>query len=1603
MPTKTDRILSYLPGTFQTSPRPPVLYAVADAFGNELQLGENSLSAVMLSHWVDFADKSAPTIDDLRRIGALYGLAPRDDESVEEFRDHLKRYVRTFLDGTVTAQGILRVTAEVLGLRIADSDDDLDVWWKRRESELVTVAPIEDDGAPLLLGEGARSGRGSPARRAEIVGSVTVDGIDLGTEPHLRISTDAFGAKDVALPPGVASLQSIVEAIKSATGATCARPEGPHLVVGSPTIGPGSRLEVLEGANDAAPQILGLAPRTYSGSPAVAAELTSPIDLGAGVDLTDERYLRLAVDASHFAEVDCADPAATLTGLDHIRDAINSALGIPVASHQGGHLTLRSPTKGSRSTVAVQRATAQDAATRIFGRREILAAGGNDQPARVTGSRDLSGGVDLTRGARLLLTVDGTTETVDVAGADPAHTQTIEVVTAINEAFRARVAGPDGNGITISSPTVGPAAQIVVGTPPNGDATDAILGIRPRTSEGAPPTSARIVGRTDLGRGVNVMARRYLSLAVDGARAVQVDLQSGPADPRNASLAEIVTTINLAVPKVASDDGSHLLLASPTTGAASRLELGPRQTTLRRRFVTRAFVTSEASDALLGFISRTAQGTPATHASIVGTPDLSFGVDLREERYLRIVVDGRSFEVDCAGDRPRATLLAEIVSAINAAAPAVAAHDEKHLILTSPTAGAAGSLDLEAPLQRDALASVLGVPPGTTRGQDSTRVIFTGLVDLSAGLDLPANASIRLAIDGEAAKEVALCGPAPAHISAAEIAGAINVTMGAAVALVGGNRLVLGSSARGSASKIEFLTPAGTDATTTVFGIAAPRSYRGADARPPRVVGKELPPALNLQVSRFLRAALDGAPPRDVDCASEAAHAAAVEPSEVVKAINKALGPGIASLQGARLVLTSPTAGSAGRIEFLPFSSGDARQKLLGDLALPVQGVDTASATITGTTVISGPVDLSRRRSLRLAINGADATDIDVAGKFPERTSLGEVVAAINRAVPGVASMTEEGALRLVAPATDGTSSLSVLPLRSLELVEYPPVPYEEAPRALSSGQGFSLVNGGAAASSVEISLTARSGAAAPAIVNITLSRRLRVLTHLDAGDTARLWADEKAGIAGEIRSSDGRQRRIASSEILAGPLGSHASVPFSGSRVIVGNPPAIQLDDPAGRSVVVLRARDGFAGGAIRITVTESDVSGLPPAPTTGSAPERRLAGRVRFDKEVASLVDASEKTTALLRGGPDVHLDDFENLTVEVAGSWFDETPPLMVVKSVGRLFDVTLTGEREPGKPLVENYAGVTIGLDREPSSLLVVVNAGRQDDPASKLVTASEFDRESALELPQGRSDWLYLDCLGSRYNHASFDQDHFPDGHCREVGVFDVSAFASVPEEPADPVFASASQPPDSTTEVSLRWRVYQPGSFVVNLPADLPHRFGAKFNQGRFGQADGSPERYTDIVTEPAGDDRFITDVINGRQSDFVRAELVQLVPLGWTMARMPFRKPQFLSLGADDVPAYLYLAEEGLSGFIQLEAVEPGAWGNGIAVTARKSGPAVYDVEIRYQASRFENARSVVLGTPLAAAAQELLKPGPVGVLQAKAAGVLAAVTRDAAQTMTQ
>jgi hypothetical protein len=229
-------------------------------------------------------------------------------------------------------------------------------------------------------------------------------------------------------------------------------------------------------------------------------------------------------------------------------------------------------------------------------------------------------------------------------------------------------------------------------------------------------------------------------------------------------------------------------------------------------------------------------------------------------------------------------------------------------------------------------------------------------------------------------------------------------------------------------------------------------------------------------------------------------------------------------------------------------------------------------------------------------------------------------------------------------------------------------------------------------------------------------------------------------------------------------------------------------------------------------------------------------------------------------------------------------------------------------------------------------------------------------------------------------------------------VFNVSRFTCPPPNTDSTVFASAEAPPHPPVEIRFHWLQHQPGAFTVNLPADLPERFGGRFNQARFAKAGDKPEGFKDVVTEPVTDPDFLVNRM--ASSDLVSAKQVDRVPIGFVAADIPFRKPRRLTGGSDTASARLYLAEKDVSGFIELSAREPGAWGNAIAVAVRKSGPARFDVSVSYQAARFENARRVVLGgAELPALTEDLLKPGPVGVLQAKAAGVKAQVTRDRAE----
>lgn len=1440
MPTKTDRILSYLPSTFRALPKPTALYSVADAFGDELLQAENSLAALMLAHWVDHADRNAELIDDLARIAALYGLGPQPEESVEEFRDHLKRYVRTFLDGTVTVQGILRVTAETLGLHIADAYDQMDTWWTRGDDTLIDVEARGDDAAERLFGIDAVSVTGRAARSARVVGTVDLGGgVDLDGGTQLRLKVDDAAPVDIELA-GATSLEQIVQSI-NAEMSGLAGSDGGSLVLSSPTAGAASRLEVQEMPDDAAPGLLGLLPRRYSGSPARKAEVTGQVDLSGGIDLTEAHYLRVLVDGRYLAEVDCAaktaDPShPNNVQLEEIKQAIDEALGLAIASHDGRYLNLTSPSAGFDSSIAFQKAAAQDAKERLFGPVETFHAGRDARSAEAIGTRDLSRGVDLSSRAKLRIKLDDRPAiTVFCAGSDPANTRLGEITAVLTAQLGPGNAFHDGRFLHLASPTAGPTGSIVFESlPADEDATELLFGIGSRIFEGSDATGARLTGTPDLSAGIDLAALHAVRIAFDGGDFVEIDARREASDPRNVKLDEIAEAINTTLQQtLASDDGQHLVLTSPSQGAASHIAIQPLTTTRHRRFVSRVFTIDDAAQKVFGFFSRKARGSAATHAQVTGKADLSRGIDLRESRYIRLALDGGApKDIDCAGVRPRATLLGEVVSRINNAFGAsIAGEDGRHLILTSPLPGSTSRIAFEPPRATDARDLLFDVQTAVVRGRDASRVTFIGVADLSAGVDLPAGAAVKLGIDGDTF-EITLTDAVPLHKTLTEIVIAINLGFGKIVAHSGGEHLILTSSTTGSASRIDFLAPSGTDSTQAIFGVASPRLYRGQDAKPAEAVGKATAGTIDLGVARFLRLAVDGAQAVAIDGAARSADPQQATLEEIAVAVNDGLTgaqiPATARTEGNRLVLSSASAGATSRIDILPYTAGDAGKALLGDIPDITRGNEAVSAAITGTAELLSPVNLAEQRYLRLSVDGGRAVDVAVVGVVPESTFPDEIVARINAAIPGLASLTDTNRLLLTSPTTGEASRLEVLPLRALELIEYPPEPAQDPisgqpARALRHGDGWTVDNDGAAETDLKIVLSASRGAFGPGFVNRSRGLRIRLGVVLHPGERLELWREPEGGVRAQVVKPGGATEYLMDAQILV-------------------------------------------------------------------------------------------------------------EKLTER--------------------------NGCEEPEQ----------------------------------------QTDKAAVLMLPLGRSAWTYLDCQGSRFDKDRFDAAYFAGPACTERGVFNVGRFVCPPPDSRSTVFASRGSQSDPPVEVRFHWQRYQPGAFTVNLPADLPERFGACFNQSRFAKKGDDPETFNNVVTEPITDPDFLVTRITG--SALVTAKQVDRVPIGFTVATLPFRKPRRLTGGDDTASARLYLAEKDVAGFIELSAREPGAWGNAVAVAVTKAGPARFDVTVNYQAARFENARRTVLGgAELAALTQALLKPGPVGVLQAKAGGVNAEATRDRAE----
>ncbi|NDJ19011.1 hypothetical protein [Myxacorys almedinensis] len=842
----------------------------------------------------------------------------------------------------------------------------------------------------------------------------------------------------------------------------------------------------------------------------------------------------------------------------------------------------------------------------------------------------------------------------------------------------------------------------------------------------------------------------------------------------------------------------------------------------------------------------------------------------------------------------------------------------------------------------EAAQVVFGFTAAQAVGTPATSAEVIGDIDLSRGIDLRQQNLLRVKIDDQAPVEIDFANhpriPRPRAAVLQEIVDAIRDRITPSVVSDDGKHLVLRSLTMGTTSQIAFEPPQSTDALDTLFGLA-PGIYRGQEtpAAPARLVGtQDLSNGADLRFARFLEIAVEGTPPIVVDCAVGAVDLERVELDQIVANLNSAISPAIATHDGTVLTITSNATGIIAQLEVQTFNDveRDARNLLFGNVPITTRGTAAKAANIISNVDLVSPVNLSQRQMLRLSINGS-LTEINIAGNTPEKTSLAEIITKINSAVSNLASTAENGRLQLSAPASE-TSSLAILPLRYLELIEYPPVKLSQQ-ISVHHGNGWTITNDGVTDTVAEIQLTTSQGTVGITLVNETVGWQVRILTVLAIAETVKLSQDPEFGLQAMITSATGEVRAVPGSQILVGLVqGTQAQIPFAGSKYLSDG--ILQLNSPTAANLVVLRARSRDA--PIAVTVTE--------------------------------------------------------HITSDPSGA-------------IAPRFDVVLRQESESDTPVIEQYIGVSIG--NSINSLVQQINSG---STRSNLVRAEELPKNTVLSLPCGNSHWRYLECYGSRFNQARFDHNRFAGGFCAERGVFNVSHFSSasdaVPSElrlgRIAAVFTTATALPDPSVDLTFNWVSHRAGAFVVNLPSDLPPRFGGKFNEARFSQVKDQPERFSKAVTEPATDPHALVSLINQGlpdatppilPSNLLQAQQVSQLPMGWQAVKLPFRKPQFLKAGTQDTPAKLYLSEEGFEEFIELRASQGGTWGNDIAVSARPAGAALYDVSIFYHSSRFENARAVVRGgETLPDLAEDLLKPGAIGVLQAKAAGIQATVTRN-------
>lgn len=1199
--SKTERILSYLPPIYRPARDRSPLRAVVDSVGRRLLEAENLLFEVMRAHWVDFADQGGDQIRDLARLAALFGLAPRDDEDVETFRMHLKSYIQSYLRGTATPPGILRLAASTLALSL---EEDLEPAPGDRHP-LVELHPRGDDAAVRLLGFRTGEARGNPPAPARLVGTRDLSKtIELGDARELLLSIDGDTIGRVKfdqLDPREATVWDVARLINSALGdpdnpalPAVAGHDGHTLELRSRVPGPDGEIEIGSPSGDASDALLGTAPRSYQGADARSARVTGTRDHAPFggipvVDLSRVRYLRLALDGGAPFEIDCAGDDPQATTLDEVCQRINSAAGATVATHDGHRLSLASPTTGPSSRLELHPAPANDARDRLLGpgaRR--INRGAVAAPARLVGRADLRAAIDLRVHGLLHLTIDGQEREIDFSDptrANPAGVTAAEIVERLNQEFGATVASTDGQFITLTSPTTGAGGliEILIASDPAKDAASLILGVVPRTYRGTSPTRARLEGLAlfQAGATLDLRLQRRLYLSVDSGPLLAIDC-AGP-DPEQTTLQQAADAINDAagttvaiVEEVPGPETlERLQLQSPSVGATSAIVVRAPDEVERRFFYTRARVREDAATALFGFAAADIRGRLPEPARLQGTADLRRGADLRVTHTLRLQVDDHApLDIRVANpERPMVTLLEHIVDTINSRLKAergiagpVASLRDGRLELTSPTEGPEGRIRVGASTASDAGPALFGLAPGSgSSGRDPERVVFAGMGDLARGLDVSTTYRLRVAIDDRPLTEIDLRNAVPAGsppiLSPGQVAAAINQSLIGDYASHDGRHIILASKKTGNASRVRIEPIAPNDATQAVFGLNVAREYVGQEGAAARLSGAaDLSEGVDLRERRHLSLEVDGTLVADIDCAGRD-----TGPSQLANimarintALNLQLNPAFKNARNeaerqqarkeyvgqvdGRLFVQSATVGAASAVVLRQSSAADARRQVLGDAPAEAYGKAGQPAVLTGNARLSRPLDLGKRSLIKLRVDEGEIRTIDCAGTNPARTFIDEAIERINAVFPGLARLDDQRRLVLSA-----ARRVELLGLRHFSLFEFAPVPVTSPEQEIRHGTGWTVFNESVRDEPFEWTLRSLSGVDRPRLTAGDSRAWVQFSGAVPAGSTLRVRHEPNGRLAGTLETPGLPPRNV--SDRLQGEGGDALLLPVGESR----------------------------------------------------------------------------------------------------------------------------------------------------------------------------------------------------------------------------------------------------------------------------------------------------------------------------------------------------------------------------------------------------------------------------------------------------------------------